>query len=131
MLMSQGYLLITLWPFQPIANQFFCQPLSFINHIWWKCLTKSANSCYKCRCAWPSRCDTVRLISTSWQNFRSVIKRYPRLINIPYLTRLWLDVHRRIYCGNPESGVSPFPVCLIYALWWKSAKVADTHFVLE
>ena len=26
---------------------------------------------------------------------------------------------------------SPFPVCLIYALWWKSAKVADTHFVLE
>jgi hypothetical protein len=42
-----------------------------------------------------------------------------------------LEVHRRIYCGNPESGVIPFRLANYTISCKTSAKVADAHFVIE
>ena len=40
---------------------------------------------------------------------------------------LWLEVHRRLYCGNPESGISPFPACHLHSLLWKITREGSRY----
>ena len=96
-----------------------------------------------CTHIFPSRNDTEYYIT------RSVFKKNKCSVHHTFLQQVpqshsknvvlcifwyfykWLEVNRWIYCGNMESGVSPFRLAIYTLSCKKRMKIADTILFIE